>query len=77
MLLSNAGLLVNGMAALHSIKPKDTYRQWPSRLLSFIQRPRESVEVVNDRYIGNSIKNTTHKKGDNSNREGIFKDSNK
>ena len=62
----NARWLINVMAALRSVRPKGTWKQGLSRLLSFIQPPKESnplsVELVNDRYIANSIKKTTREK---------------
>ena len=67
ILPTNARWLIDGMAALPSVKPKETYKQWLSRSLSFIRSSKESnplsVELVNDRYSANSIKNSTCEKG--------------
>ena len=70
VLPTNARWLIDGMAALRSVTPKDTYKEWLFSLARFIQPAKESnplsIELVNDRYIANSIKNSTREKGKNN-----------
>ncbi len=62
----NARWLIDGMAAMRSIKPKATYRDWLVSLLKFTL-PRDDrdpirVEIVNDTYYKESVKSGTRDK---------------
>ena len=51
---------IDGLAAIRSLRPKKTYREWLKSLLQFITPPKEAeatqVVLVNDTYKEDSIK---------------------
>ena len=62
---TNCHGLNNGLAAVQSLKSKDTFGEWIENLIRFIT-PNEVVEcllvgMVNDTYQKLSIKNNTQK----------------
>ena len=62
----NAVWIVDGMAAVRSLKPKPTYRAWMNSLINFItpevQVNANEVHIVNDSYFEKSVKNETRRK---------------
>ena len=60
---ANARWLVDGMAAMRSVKPRETYKEWFTALLRFSKPPVEScalsVEMINDTYRKESVKGGT------------------
>ncbi|CAM1319293.1 Uncharacterised protein r2_g2746 [Pycnogonum litorale] len=58
--------IVDGMAAVRSLKPKTTYRAWMNSLIKFVTPKAEmnasEVHIVNDTYLDKSVKNDTRKK---------------
>ncbi len=63
---TNARWLIDGMAVMRTVKPKQTYGEWMTQLLKFVQPPKEtnplSIELVNDTYLATSIKSSTREK---------------
>ena len=72
----NCSWFIDGFAAIRSLKPKKTYREWLKSLLLFITPPKESepiqVGLINDTYKEDSIKGGTRKeRGESGPRVGI------
>ena len=59
----NAAWFVDGFAAIRSLKPKKTYKDWILSLLPFIEPPADAlsclISMINDRYLQKSIKECT------------------
>ena len=58
--------IVDGTAAVRSLKPKPTYRAWMKSLIKFVTPNDEmnasELHIVNDTYLDKSVKNDTRKK---------------
>ena len=59
----NAAWFVDGFAAIRSLKPKKTYKDWIPSLLRFIEPPVDAlpclIGMINDSYLQKSIKECT------------------
>ena len=59
----NCSWFIDGLAAIRSLRPAKTYREWLKRLLQFVTPPRgcNAVEVglINDTYKKDSVKEGT------------------
>ena len=61
----NCSWFIDGLAAVRSLQPKRTYREWLRNFLQFTKPPKDSeaiqVGLVNDTYKADSIKGGTRK----------------
>ena len=59
----NAAWFVDGLAAVRTLKPKKTYREWLKNLLHFREPPADAsprlIGMINDMYLGKSVKKGT------------------
>eukprot|EP00794_Sanderia_malayensis_P014282 gene14282-15769_t len=66
----NARWLIDGMAAIRSIKAKEIYREWLIALVNFVTPSADasplSIELINDTYRSISAKNGTRLKRGNT-----------
>ena len=59
----NAAWFVDGLAAVRTLKPKKTYREWLKNLLHFLEPPADAsprlIGMINDMYLAKSVKEGT------------------
>ena len=61
----NAKWIIDGMAAVQSVKPKETYEEWFKMLIQFITPPNGSsalsIDIIMDTYLAKSVKEGTRR----------------
>ncbi len=62
----NCSRFIDGLAAICTLRPKKTYKEWLKSLIQFTTPAGESeavqIGLINDTYKSNSIKSGTRKK---------------